>query len=146
MIVDSLTHLAEYASMHPAIKYIVDFLQTHPLEAMADGRVDLNDIHGYVNVQTLSSKNEKEAVLESHRKMIDLQIPLSGDEIMGYLPLECTADADYDEVKDLAFHTERTSNWITVRKGMFALFFPQDAHAPGVTSTELKKAVFKIPV
>ena len=43
-------------------------------------------------------------------------------------------------------YKECSGNFVTVKKGMFAIFFPQDAHAPGVTQTALKKAVFKIPV
>ena len=54
--------------------------------------------------------------------------------------------ADYDAAKDITFYAERPEGFVKVRKGMFALFFPQDAHAPGVTSTALCKAVFKLPL
>ena len=41
-------------------------------------------------------------------------------------------------------------DFITLVPGMFTIFFPHDAHEPGVSSTSLavavKKIVFKIPV
>ena len=126
MIIDDITHLKDYIRLLPTLKTVVGFLDSHDLQALPEGRF--------------------EAVLESHRKMIDIQIPLTGDETMGYSPLKELKPTPYDETKDISFYKECSGSFVTVKKGMFAIFFPQDAHAPGVTPTALKKAVFKIPV
>lgn len=113
---------------------------------MPEGRFEWDADGCFVNLQTIPPKAPSQAVLESHRKMIDIQIPLTGDETMGYSPLKELKPTPYDETKDISFYKECSGSFVTVKKGMFAIFFPQDAHAPGVTPTALKKAVFKIPV
>lgn len=149
MIIDELSQLRNYLRIHPALKDVADYLESHDLAACADGRYPL-DGDGrddcFVNVQTIPAKGEGEARLESHRAMIDIQVPLTGDETMGYVSLERAEEAPYDGNKDIAFHQGSADTYLRVRKGMFAIFFPQDVHAPGITPSGLKKAVFKIPV
>lgn len=148
MIVDSLAHLKDYLVLHSDMEAIWKFLSSDnvDLENLPDGKMFLDGTDVSLNVQTITSKNESEARLESHRKMIDIQIPLTGDEKIGYAPVAVLGQAPYDEDKDITFYTESADGFVTIRKGMFALFFPQDAHAPGVTSTGLKKMVIKLPV
>lgn len=147
MIIDELSHLKDYTGVHPLLQHVIDFLAEHDLSAMDDGRYPVDaDSGSYVNIQTIPFKEKAYAKLESHRKMIDIQIPLTGDEEMGYVPVSRAEAAPYDEQKDITFHPGCTDNYVTVKKGMFAIFFPQDVHAPGITSVSIKKAVFKIPV
>ena len=50
-------------------------------------------------------KTKEDAKLETHRDFIDIQIPLSGTEIMGYTAAkDCVpADAPYNAEKDITF-------------------------------------------
>lgn len=146
MIIDVLPNLKNYVTLIPELKTIETFISSYKLEEMTDGRTDMKEINAFVNIQTIPCKTKGEAVLESHIEMIDLQIPLTSDEVMGYSPLSNVTDAPYDKDKDLKFHIDEPESYINIRKGMFVIFFPQDAHAPGITETPLKKAVFKIPV
>ncbi len=147
MIVDEIANLEKYADIHPAFRRVADFLKGHDVSAFADGRYLLcSDGTEFVNVQTIPVKGKEEARLESHRKMIDIQVPLTGDETMGYTPLTCAEPSEYDGQKDISFHPGGADSYIHVRKGMFVIFFPQDVHAPGIASEMMKKAVFKIPV
>lgn len=147
MIIDELIHLNKYTPLHPGLQKVVDFLAQHDLSALADGRYPLGaEEDGFVNVQTIPAKGREEAVLESHKAMVDVQIPLTGDETMGYSTLSCVEETPYNQQQDITFHSGRADSYVTVRKGMFAIFFPQDVHAPGIVSADVKKAVFKIPV
>lgn len=146
MIIDELSHLKDYLPLHPALQCVADFLASHKGQVLPEGRTELDYPGAYVNVQILPPKAPEKAVWESHQKMIDVQVPLSGDEIMCCQPVSQLGTADYDAAKDITFYAERPEGFVKVRKGMFALFFPQDAHAPGVTSTALCKAVFKLPL
>ena len=146
MILDDLSKLSSYAAWCPALEQVAQFMATHKLEQLPDGRVELPEIGGFVNIQTIGAKTHDQARLESHRRMIDVQVPLTGDEEMGLTPLAQAAPAPYDEERDLSFHEGAPHTLFTVRKGMFALFAPADVHAPGITPTGLRKAVFKIPV
>jgi beta-galactosidase beta subunit len=37
-------------------------------------------------------------------------------------------------------------DYLTIKPGMFAIFFPEDGHAPGVTPDGLKKVIVKVLV
>ncbi len=146
MIIDDLTHLEDYVRIIPTLGTVIEFLNDHDLSVLPDGHIDLDAAGHYVNLQTIAAKTSAQAVLESHRKMIDIQVPLTGDEVMGYSSRADLTPAPYDEAKDISFHPGHPASFVTVKKGMFAIFFPQDGHAPGITPTALKKAIFKIPV
>ncbi len=145
MIVDDMTHLKDYVRILPALEPVVGFLESHDLQALPEGSLEWGADGCRVNLQTLPPKAPTQAVLESHVKTIDIQIPLTGDETMGYSPLKGLRPAPYDESGDISFHEERPGSFVTVKKGMFAIFFPRDAHAPGITAEPLGKAVFKVP-
>ena len=91
-------------------------------------------------------KTKEQAKLETHNEFIDIQIPLSGIETMGYTPASsCTpADAAYNAEKDITFFEGLAETYVTVKPGMFAIFFPQDGHAPGVTPEGVKKVIVKV--
>ena len=88
-----------------------------------------------VNIAQTKPKTKEEAKLETHNEFIDIQIPLSGTEIMGYTAAkDCVpADAPYNAEKDITFFEGLAETYVAVKPGMFAIFFPQDGHAPGIT-------------
>ena len=88
----------------------------------------------------------EDAKLETHKDFIDIQIPLSGTEIMGYTAAkDCVPeDAPYNAEKDITFFTGLAESYIEVKPGMFAIFFPQDGHAPGITPDGVKKVIVKV--
>lgn len=145
MIIDTLEHLNDYAPVCPAVGAVTRFLQTHDLDALPDGRYELDADGAFVNVQTVAPKTADKARLETHRKMIDVQVP-AADETIGLAPLSALSDAPFDEARDVAFHSERPHSFVSLKRGMFAVFFPQDGHAPGVTPVPLRKAIFKLPI
>ena len=146
MVVDELCNLEIYQPVLPELERVSAFLKREDLMSLPDGRYELQDGDGYVNLQTLQGKAPEDAVLESHKKMIDVQVPLTCDETIGYAALSRLAEATYDGERDIAFHRESPDTMLAIRRGMFAIFFPQDAHAPGIAADTLRKAVFKIPV
>ena len=88
---------------------------------------------------------DKEAEL-TNNEFIDIQIPLSGTEIMGYTAAkDCVpADAPYNAEKDITFFEGLAETYVAVKPGMFAIFFPQDGHAPGITPDGVKKVIVKV--
>lgn len=147
MIVDTLQNLEKYVSLNPLFPKVVEFLRNHDLQACEAGKYMIEG-DAFVNIQMAKGKTSHEAVLEIHRRMIDIQVPLSGDETYGYTPTEDLPEADYHEVKDIAkFPGLESQSYVTCHQGMFAIFFPQDGHAPCISDQpEIKKAIFKIPV
>jgi len=125
------------------------FLTENDLAAIELGRHDITD-GTYANVQEYTSKTE--GSYEAHRKYIDVQVVVSGEEIIFVAPLDKTCDLlhEYDEMDDYLLWTDasdavavpaNSQNWV--------LLFPNEAHKPGMAVDEpspVRKVVVKIPV
>ncbi|NDV82949.1 YhcH/YjgK/YiaL family protein [Bacteroides sp. 51] len=146
MVVDTLENLGNYASLNPLFAQAIEFLKSTNLNALEVGKTELKGSDLVVNVQQTAPKTKEQAKLETHNVFIDIQIPLSGTEVMGYTAAkDCKpADAPYNAEKDITFFEGLADDYITIKPGMFAIFFPQDGHAPGITPTGVKKIVVKI--
>lgn len=145
MVIDRLENIEKYASLNPLFAQAIDFLKSHDLNALEVGKTELSkDL--LVNVALTKPKAKEDAKLETHRDFIDIQIPLSGTEIMGYTAaVDCNpADAAYNAEKDITFFEGEAESYIAVKPGMFAIFFPQDGHAPGITPDGVKKVIVKV--
>ena len=86
--------------------------------------------------------------LEAHRRYIDIQLTIEGHEEIGWKPLaDCARpDGQFDEARDVGFFSDRPESWLSLPAGHFAIFFPDDAHAPLGGSGMLVKAIMKIAV
>lgn len=146
MIIDTLDNFGKYASVNPLFKDVEEFLAKNDLNSLEPGKHYIKDKDLFVNITTAKGKTPEEATLETHKRMIDIQIPLSADETYGYTPLRNLPDAEYNAEKDIAKIPGLASeSYVTCHPGMFAVFFPQDGHAPCIsTEAEIKKAIFKV--
>ena len=148
MIIDTMENLAKYEAINPLFKDVVKFIAENNLEAMEAGKYPIKDKDLFVNITTAKGKAPDEAVLETHLNMIDIQIPLDGPETFGYTPLCRLPDAPYNAEKDITKYPDlMAESFIDCQPGMFAIFFPQDGHAPCISmAPEVKKAIFKVKV
>ena len=108
MVVDTLENLEKYASLNPLFAQAIEFLKSHDFQTMEIGKTELKGKDLLVNIAQTKPKTKEEAKLETHRDFIDIQIPLSGTEIMGYTAAkDCIpADAPYNAEKDITFFEE----------------------------------------
>ena len=145
MIIDTIDKLAYYASVNPLFADVVEYLKNNDLNTVETGKHEIKGKDLFVNIQVAKGKTKEEAKLETHRKMIDIQIPLSGEETYGYTPLCDLPDLEYNEENDIIKYEGLAQTYVTCNPGQMAIFFPQDGHAPCVSSApEIKKAIFKI--
>lgn len=146
MVVDKIENLEKYVSLNPLFAQAVEFLKSTDLNAHEIGKVKLQDNDLVVNFAQARSKTKEEAKLETHNRFIDIQIPLDGVELMGYTPRTDLPEAEYNAEKDVTFYPGLAESYLTIKPGMFAIFFPEDGHAPGVTPDGLKKVIVKVLV
>ena len=146
MIIATLDQRQEYEDMHPAFAKAFDFLEQANLADLAPGRYQVDGDRLYCIVSRDSGRTRAEARLEAHRKYIDIQYVIAGREEMGWRPTaECSdIHTPYDEEKDILFYSDAVKSWQTVAPGSFAIFTPDDAHAPMVGEGEIHKVVCKI--
>ena len=84
MVVDRLENIEKYASLNPLFAQAIEFLKSHDLNALEVGKTELKGKDLLVNVAQTKPKTKEDAKLETHKDFIDIQIRLSGSEIMGY--------------------------------------------------------------
>lgn len=148
MVIDKLEHIGEYVSLHPLFAQVAEFLKSTDWATLEIGKKELKGKELWVNVAQTQPKTSKEARLEAHKEYIDIQIPVSDVEVMGYTPLQegLPVSTPYNAEKDIMFFDGPAESYLTVKPGMFAIFFPQDVHAPGITPKGVKKIIVKIKV
>ena len=145
MILDTLENFGKYAALNPLFSKVVEYLQNTDLMAQEPGIVNIDGNKLFVNHNLAKGKSVDAARMETHNAMIDIQIPLSCEEVMGYTPRQYLSQAEYDASKDITFYLDRPEQYITVHPGEFVIFFPEDGHAPNISPVpEYKKVIFKV--
>ena len=124
------------------------FLTDPKLTTLEAGTYEIDGKNVYAMIQEYNAKNEEDAQFESHKVYTDLQFLISGEERIGLTDLSTTTvKTPYDESKDIAFYTSEAGKTLLAKPGTFFLFFPDDAHRPGMKVTEnspVRKLVIKI--
>lgn len=147
MVLDTLDNLEKYVSLNPRFQTVVDFVRQGGLRNFTPHKEQLQGDELFANFALAKGKAKEEARLETHDKMIDIQIPISAPETMGYTPREALPASTYNAEKDITFYEGLAEQYVTVHQGEFAIFFPQDGHAPCVsTENEIEKVIFKVKV
>ena len=146
MIIDTLDNLGKYQGINPLFADVVEFLKKNDLNVMEDGKYPIKGKDLFLNLTTAKGKAPDEAEVETHVKMIDIQMPLDGPETYGYTPLCNLPEEEYNAEKDVTIYPGlMAESFIDCQPGMFAIFFPQDGHAPCITmAPEIRKAIFKV--
>jgi YhcH/YjgK/YiaL family protein len=146
MIIDSIDNLGKYVVLNELFADVIDFLKGHDLQTLEVGKYSIRGNNVFLNLQMAKGRSQDAAVLETHIEMVDIQIPLSGEETFGYTPLIDLPDFEYNADKDITKYGEtKAQTYVTVMPGQMAIFFPQDGHAPCISdAAEIKKAIFKI--
>jgi len=148
MILDSLKNASSVLALHPLFKQAFEFIQNNDLSNMELGKTILDGDKLFISVMENEGKAPEAAKMESHVKYIDIQVVISGVETMGWTAIEHCTDAlePYNADKDLQFFSNKPTSMVTVNPGEFAIFFPEDGHAPGIGNGLIKKAVVKVLV
>ena len=146
MIIDKIENLKNYAQVNPLFPKVVEFIQQHDLNALEPGKYEIEGKDLFVNIQMAKGRTPEAAVIETHNKMIDIQIPLSDAETFGYTQGDLLPEAEYNEEKDITKIPDLAADsYLTCKPGEMAIFFPQDGHAPCIAGVpEIKKAIFKV--
>ena len=148
MILDSLQNSAMYESLHPNFKKAFDYIKATDFSKQEIGKVELDSKNLFVIFAEGNGKTVADARMETHKEYIDIQIPFTSVETMGYIPTVDlkNATAPYDEEKDITFYTDKATAFIQVVPGQFAIFFPEDGHQPAIGEGPFRKIIVKVKV
>lgn len=148
MILSSLSQSSRYASLHPLFQSAFDYIRDTDLFALVPGRYNIVGDDLIAIVELVSGKTKERARLEAHRRYIDIQLVLEGDEQMGWKPLaDCLNPVgEHSDERDIRFFHDAPASYVPVPPDHFCIFFPEDAHAPLVGGGQIRKVIFKIAV
>jgi len=152
MIVTDLDFVERQVPLSPSFQLAIDFLCRKDLLELPDGNVPLDGTRVFAILQRYRTAHQDAPKFEYHRKYIDLQYILAGEEVIGWAPAaEMTASFDYDEHQDICFGLMEPGAWspLRLRAGQVGVFWPEDAHAPRLAAGKpvlVRKIVVKVAV
>ena len=142
---------AEFARQYQQNKIYWDkafnFLKEQNLLTIAKGKYSIDGDNVFASVTEDPSKDFDKTNWESHRKYIDIQCIITGEEKMGVWPVnKATVTKAYDDNKDVANYAAGGKFYVGT-PGTFFIFFSSDAHRPNITpggNKPVKKIVIKV--
>lgn len=149
MIIDKLSNSDLYSCFGKRINDALAYLIKTDFSKLKPGKYEIDGDNIFALVSEYRTKDETEGKLEAHKKYIDVQFVAKGRELIGYAPLENQKIiSEYNEQNDIIFY-EGDKSFIKFDEGMFAIFFPNDVHMPGIIYKEkayVKKVVVKVKI
>ena len=149
MVYDKIDNIETYKGLSKDIYEGLKFLKN----ASPDLACDVHEINP--RVKAIVSEYETKAVnengYEAHKKFIDIQYLLKGNEKNRCYPIEKLKETKaYKEEIDAAFYEAETSvQELALGDGYFAIYWPQDGHMPCLCAEGaemVKKVVIKVEI
>ena len=149
MIIDTIANASKYFSLHPSFAKAFDYINQNNVATLADGIYETPEgLKVIVKTGMGKTAEASLAKFECHDKNIDIQLCVKGLETMAWKPREkCqTPNGDYNPDKDVRFFSDAPDMSFQLTDGQFAVFFPEDVHAPMIGDGEIKKVVIKVKI
>lgn len=147
MIFDRREHVSFYRPLHPLLSQAFDFLLQTDLNTLAPGKHVLEGEKLFALVNDYTTQPLATCRFESHRRYTDIQWMVRGSERIGVTNVGgLKVTEPYATERDIAFY-QASGDLFTLSPGSFAIFFPHDAHQPGVAIGEpeaVRKVVMKV--
>lgn len=150
MIIDTLSNSEKYNSVHPLFSQAFEYIKSQNLESIEDGKFDIDgdNLRAITSNKRGMTSEESAAKFECHDKHIDIQLCIKGKEQFGWKPRsDCKEQrGEYNAEKDVVFYSDAPDMYFQLTDNQFAIFFPEDVHAPMIGEEEIKKMVIKVKI
>ena len=149
MIIDTIKNAANYFSVHPLFAKAFEYIEQTGLANAPDGKLDIAEgLKAIYSDKSGTTAEASVAKFECHNKNIDIQLCINGVETIGWKPREkcVTENGGYNPDKDVQLYNEQPDMYFQLTNGQFAIFFPEDVHAPMIGADKIKKLVIKVKI
>src|SRR5574344_1091257 len=149
MINGLLSTIKDYKGLNKGLDKVIDYINENDLSKLPIGKTVVDEDITITRLEYLG-KEKGVSFPEEHRKHLDLQILLSGQEIcyFDYLndEFENHIKAPYNEEKDVIKYDVPLANKLFFNNENFTLFTPSDVHLPSqkIDDNLIIKLVIKI--
>lgn len=149
MIIDTIANASKYFSVHPLFAKAFEYIEQTDLANAPDGKLDITEgLKAIFSDKAGTTAEASVGKFECHNKNIDIQLCINGVETIGWKPREkcMTENGGYNPEKDVQLYNEQPDMYFQLTNGQFAVFFPEDVHAPMIGAGEIKKLVIKVKI
>lgn len=138
MIITSLHDAGRYTPLLSRLSLALDYLQSWQRKNLGEagipvGRTPLYGEEVFAIMDRYNTRDTAGLVSESHRKYVDVQCLISGQERVLWTPLELAGEPSmqYDPARDVQnYHLhDRYSDYL-LAPGQLMILFPEDVHLP----------------
>ncbi|MBW3018840.1 YhcH/YjgK/YiaL family protein [Candidatus Woesearchaeota archaeon] len=149
MILGNIKAVGREAELIPVLAKVIEFIKKTDFSAIENGEHKTDD---GMKMLVLEYTTAEDNQFEAHRKNIDFQFIISGEELIsvGFAGPNNKIHADYSEEDDcISYDSVADSSDISAKAGDYIVLFPEDIHMPGQiykTQSRVRKAVIKIPI
>lgn len=149
---DKSVNKAEFARQYHLNKEVWEatfkFLADNDLSTLPIGKHTIIENRSTVTVSEYEPKPAEKGNIEAHRRYLDLQYVVSGQEMMGVAG-KVEVKTPYIPARDNEFYNSTDIKYYKADPGHFFLFFPSDIHQPSVRhanepAVKSRKIVVKI--
>lgn len=146
MIIDSLANAHRYVHLHKHFAKAFEYIASQDLAAIEPGKFAIDGTELHASVSLKDGVKAADAKFEAHNNYIDIQVCPTGTEQIGWKPRSaCTQPkGEYNPEKDVIFYNDQPDTYFNLQAGQFAIFYPEDVHAPMIGEGPIKKMVLKV--
>lgn len=143
MIFDKIENLRQYEIVSEnVIEFLANINENSPT-----GRYIIDD-KAYASISEYQTKSHENCLFESHKKYIDIQLLMKGEERLDFNIIDRLVNGDdYNPDKDIIFYKDtETIGSVKLEPGYFSMLYPHDAHRPQMNSGDTPKLVKKVVI
>lgn len=148
MIIDKIENVNIYASLSKRLAKGIDYINNSDFSKTDLGTYKIDGDDVFAMVQEYDTKNIEDCKLEGHKKYIDIQYLIKGEEQIGLTIKKNQELEERNDKDDYAFY-KGESTLFKFDPSVFGIFFPDDLHMPCLAlnqSSKVRKVVVKVRI
>ena len=150
MIFDKISNIENYRGIDNNLDLAIDTIIKGDYIKAPLGKNIIVENEVFYNVQEYTTKNIENCFFETHKKYLDIQLIVSGEENIGSADNEVLEITNtYNEEKDIEKLQGISEIMFKMKEDNFIMFFSGEPHMPSMKvkdNKEVKKVVFKVEV
>lgn len=144
MIICPMNALERYEAIIPGLREALEVISQ--IQDYTPRTIPLSG-NNRILIQEVTSKSVEGRACEAHRKFLDVQCIVDGQEVMGWAPVSTlTPTQEFNEETDCGMYTGKL-DYVRIDAGYCYVVFPEDAHLPNShidTPCTYRKMVIKL--
>jgi biofilm protein TabA len=130
MVVDKIKNVKLYHGLGERLAQGLKLIKDPLVCKKTPGEYEVDGKNLYYIIQGYTTKDRVDTRFEAHRDYIDIQAVIDGAESIGWAPTD-TLEVTEPYVPDVGFYQDpAVFTELRLTQGMFAIFYPSDAHKP----------------